>query len=261
MKVIHAREEQQDDKKRVSDNTRLLDVGLLSILAAGLLFSMGVLAVYFFYFHGPISNHHEVWASFGNYLSGTLGPLFAFLTFIGLLFTISIQARQVSLSNETLRATQQELKLAREATDLQAHQFREEMTKSELSDMFKFVHLEFERRFDKKVDFSRSGENLGFYFSNSAPSAGSAEIPKNGDPVSGNDRVLLADLCELMMELNGYLAQYEAQFEASALTFFYKKRYSTCARRLTENGFLIKEALSAFQSIGYGWSAPAKPIP
>jgi hypothetical protein len=255
MKIAHTCEKQESPEKQTSTHPRSLNIGLIVIFAAGLFLAVSVLATYFFYFHGSISDKQDVWASFGSFLSGTLGSLFAFLSFVGILFTVSIQANELDLSNENLKATQQELKLAREAAEAQTKHFWEEMTKSELFNMIKLVHSEFERHFEKKVDFSPTNENLGYYFSNSAPSAGLGAIPTNGAYVSDNDRVLLADLCELMPELNGYIAQYEAQFGASALTYFYKRRYSTCARRLVEKKFLIKEMLSGFQSVGYSWSA------
>ncbi len=235
------------------------------LMVAATLICVAFLA-YFQHFHSGFSFDQSVWGQFGDFLGGTINPILSFLSLLALVFTVALQARQLEIAREELQnskagleamreATQQQLKHSREAAEEQARQFTEEMTKTELFDMIKFVHSELEDRFEAKADFSPSGKNFGYYFSYSAPSAGLAEIPVNGDAVSENDRPVLADLCELILELNDYLSQYEGQFQASARTYFYKKRYATAVNRLVEKKFLLKEMLTAFQSVGYGWTA------
>lgn len=185
----------------------------------------GTFFAYFRHFHSGFSSDQDVWGQFGDFLGGTLNPILSFLSLLALVFTVVLQARQLEIAREELQnskagleamreATQQEIKQTREAAEEQARQFREEMTKTELFEMIKFVHSELEDRFESKADFSPSGKNFGYYFSYSAPSAGLSQIPVNGEAVSENDRPVLADLCELILELNGYLAQYEAKFQA-----------------------------------------------
>jgi hypothetical protein len=258
---IHVGEQRKSTPKmrgaRAADPFRRLIHGLLIVLAVGIIAAGGVLSFYFLHFNGPVSDSIDVWASFGSFIGGTLGPMFAFFTFIALLSTIAIQARELHFSNETLKATQHELMLTREIAEAQAKQFREQMTRTELFDVIKFVHSELELRFEKRAEFSIGDRNFGYYFSFSAPSAGFKDIPQNGHAVSEDDRVVLADICELMMSLNGYLLQYEAQMGDSALTFLFKARYLTCATRLTEKEFFAPGMMRAFQSVGYAWAGPA----
>lgn len=238
------------------------------ILGIAVILISGTFLAYFKQFHSGFSLDQGVWGQFGDFMGGTLNPILSFLSLLALVFTVVLQARQLELAHEELQnskaglaamreAAEQEIKQAREAAELQAKQFREEMIKTELFDMIRFVHSELEHRFKEKADFSPSNKSFGYYFSYSAPSAGLAQIPVNGDAVSENDRPILADLCELILELNGYLAQYEAEFEVSARSYFYKKRYATAVNRLIEKKFLLKEMLPAFKSIGYGWTAKA----
>jgi len=253
-------------EKLDSIQTKHLVKFLLALLAITALLIAGAFSLYFNQFHAGFSPDQQDWGNFGGFVGGTLTPALSFLSLLALVLTVALQARQLSVAHEDLLnskaeyeamrdVSQQELKQTREAAEEQSRQFREEITKAELVDMIKFVHSELEQRFEAKTDFSPSGKTFGYYFSYSAPSIGLSDIPTNGEPVSENDRVLLADLCELLVEVNGYLAQYEAEFRASARTFFFKKRYMTAANRLIEKRFLLKPMLSAFQSVGYAWTS------
>jgi hypothetical protein len=60
--------------------------------------TVGDLGLYFFRFAPgqwlTLSANTEEWARFGEFLGGTLGPFFALLAFVGVVFTISEQRRQ-----------------------------------------------------------------------------------------------------------------------------------------------------------------------
>ena len=58
-----------------------------------------VIILYFLNFHEGVSKSSSDWADFGAYVGGVLGPLYAFLAFVGLLETI----RQSSLQRELKR--------------------------------------------------------------------------------------------------------------------------------------------------------------
>src|SRR5438067_1862125 len=60
-----------------------------------------VVSVYSHYMPGQISDQDEHWARFGEYLGGTLGPVFGFLAFVGVLLTLWVQSKQ---HDETSRA-------------------------------------------------------------------------------------------------------------------------------------------------------------
>ena len=75
---------------------------------------MGAVAasLYFYTFSGPFIAEHEKWGVFGDYIGGTLNPIFAFFGLIALLVTIVFQSRE-------LRATKDELKRSVAATEHQ----------------------------------------------------------------------------------------------------------------------------------------------
>lgn len=76
-----------------------------------------VLGLYISYFKNlSVTNDSATWGTFGDYLGGTLNPIFSFLALIGLLYTIHQQAQE-------MQATREELKQAAEQQHRQADIF------------------------------------------------------------------------------------------------------------------------------------------
>ncbi|MBS3669238.1 hypothetical protein [Vreelandella boliviensis] len=230
-------------------------LGLALIAIVAFLLIVSVLIFYRTYFPGSISAEHGDWAEFGTFLGGVLTPAFSFLTFLALLVTIIFQRFELKNSQSSLFLIREELELAKAAAEKTEEFNKNESERAELFNMIKFVHNEINNLHSSKVDFAEDS-TLGFFFSSSASSKGISSIPKNGDPVTDHDRVILADLCDYITELSNYLNNYEGKFGASALTYYYKKRHATASNRLIEKGFLLKPMLGAFEEIGYSWTAP-----
>lgn len=86
-----------------------------SILVLGLLIILIVVGMYVISFDVlTISRSTSVWGQFGDFLGGTLNPIFGFLTLITLLLTITIQSKQLEVSSEELKNSRIELELTRE---------------------------------------------------------------------------------------------------------------------------------------------------
>lgn len=230
---------------------------LCGVAAFGLVALAMVFAMYFHTFNGELTVEHDKWAMFGDFVGGTLNPILAFLSLMALLFTIFFQSKELNISNQTLKETQAELKQAREIAAEQAQHSRKESDKGDLIRALDAVHYEIKDLFEKSVDFCPDKNNMAWFFSNSAPGVSENVIPKNGDAVSQNDRIQLADVSEYILELSGYLDEYIAKFGSSAVSFYYQRRYLTAKNRLVSKGFLIEQVLTGFHSPGYGWSASA----
>ena len=91
--------------------------------AANLLFSLlliagfALVAAVWWYVRnfGPSpSGSREVWGQFGDYLGGTLNPIFGFLTLVAIVMTLAVQTRQLEVSHEQLKLSQAELEATRE---------------------------------------------------------------------------------------------------------------------------------------------------
>lgn len=216
---------------------------------------VAVIYHYFNTFDGGLPENRDKWGVFGDYVGGTLNPVLAFLSFLALLFTIALQSRELKISNETLKETQLEVKQSRKIAQKQSNFYKSESDKADLLRAIESVHNEIKELFLRKVKFCPDGNDLGWFFSNSAPSESFRVIPNNGDSVSENDRVLLADISDYMVELSGYLHEFISKFGSSSVSYYYQRRYLTAKARLVEKSFLSELTLQGFQEVGHGWSS------
>ena len=81
-------------------------------------------SLYFYNFHGVFSTLKSDWGTFGDFMGGTLNPLFAFLSLIAIIYTISIQTQELEYSREELKATKEELEKSRIAQEEQSDSFK-----------------------------------------------------------------------------------------------------------------------------------------
>ena len=108
--------------KLASMGTAHMPTVLAKMLGAAILLLVIVFTVFFIAFVGRGVSTQETWGQFGDFIGGTLNPLFSFLSLIALVLTVALQARQLDLAHEQLensrdelRATQDELKKSAEA--------------------------------------------------------------------------------------------------------------------------------------------------
>lgn len=72
------------------------------IIGAGVLLFILFCGAYFYQFSNGLSSDQTVWGSFGSYLGGTLGAVFAFASFAVLLCTLSLQREELRLAISAL---------------------------------------------------------------------------------------------------------------------------------------------------------------
>lgn len=69
------------------------------LLVLAVLLATAAIGLYVYKFAFPnnfeLSSNLETWSHFGGYVGGVLGPIFAFLAFIGVLATVHLQHRQI----------------------------------------------------------------------------------------------------------------------------------------------------------------------
>ncbi len=76
-----------------------------------------VIGIYFFNFNNGFSVEKSEWGAFGDFIGGTLNPMFAFLSLIAIIYTIKIQT-------EELEYTKEELEKSRIAQEKQSKSFQ-----------------------------------------------------------------------------------------------------------------------------------------
>ncbi|MBB3185497.1 putative membrane protein [Halomonas fontilapidosi] len=73
------------------------------LISVALLIAIIASSVYIYYFSWMPSSSHEKWAQFGDFMGGTLNPVFGFISLLAILITLFVQARELSHSTEALQ--------------------------------------------------------------------------------------------------------------------------------------------------------------
>jgi len=72
-------------------------------VALTVLSALSVASMYVWQFGGQLSTERDIWAQFGDYFGGVLNPIFAMVGFLGLLWSILVQAREFRSSAQLLQ--------------------------------------------------------------------------------------------------------------------------------------------------------------
>lgn len=73
-----------------------------SFFFGGLVLVIVTLGFYFTHFHKKFSTSNGDWGTFGDFLGGTLNPVFSFASFVALLYTINLQREELDKSTQEL---------------------------------------------------------------------------------------------------------------------------------------------------------------
>ncbi|MBN1839310.1 MAG: putative phage abortive infection protein [Campylobacterales bacterium] len=81
-------------------------------------------AFYGYHFPYGLSHNQQDWGTFGDFMGGTLNPIFALFSLVAILYTIKIQTEELELSREELKATREELAKSSKAQQEQSDSFK-----------------------------------------------------------------------------------------------------------------------------------------
>lgn len=70
---------------------------------AAVVFAVFVCSLYFYIFSGEFSSSQSDWGDFGSYIGGTVGALFASLSFLALLYTVYLQREELTTAIKALQ--------------------------------------------------------------------------------------------------------------------------------------------------------------
>lgn len=76
---------------------------LYLLVLLSIILTVVITSLYFIKFHSSLSSNQSDWGTFGDYIGGTLNPIFGFFSLIALLITIAFQSRELHLSTQELR--------------------------------------------------------------------------------------------------------------------------------------------------------------
>jgi uncharacterized membrane protein len=136
--------------------TRLAEYFLWMIAGVFLLIA-GIFGRYFTYFKGDLSNVHEDWGTFGDYIGGALNPILSFLSLIALLATIVLQGKELKLSRKELKRSAS----AQEDTKKILHKQSETLERQQFESTFFSMldqHNQVLASLNRKIEFEESKE-------------------------------------------------------------------------------------------------------
>jgi hypothetical protein len=115
------------------------------ILGFAIFLFIALLVFYFFNIFDLDTTKKADWGTFGDFIGGTLNPIFALFSLFAIIYTIKIQTEELELSREELRETKEELKESRIAQQEQSESLKlqNEATKLQMFEntFFKLVEL------------------------------------------------------------------------------------------------------------------------
>lgn len=94
------------------------------ILVVAILLFIGLLVIYYFNIFPLDATEKGTWGTFGDFIGGTLNPLFALFSLFAIIYTIKIQTEELELSREELEATRKELEGSRIAQQEQSESLK-----------------------------------------------------------------------------------------------------------------------------------------
>ncbi len=80
-----------------------LPIWLKALVTLSILIAIAALYLYTDKFGSELSSNQEMWGQFGDYIGGTLNPLFAFTALLALLYTIKLQSKELRNSAKQLK--------------------------------------------------------------------------------------------------------------------------------------------------------------
>lgn len=180
----------------------------------------------------------------GDFLGGVTGPLLNFLTFIAVLYTASMQAAELKNSNETLEATQEELKLSREISQKQFSHIEEESRKNEISKVLDLLDKEIQHELSKSVFvgkiFDDIIEDLEDFI----------KYMKSNSDMDDYRRfeMILNRIKFALVHMNNCIKEYNSISENTSVSDYYCLKYVLVAQRMIDTGMAKKDDFDEINS-------------
>lgn len=102
----------------------------------------------------PFATTVDDWGSVGDFFGGMLNPVFAFASFIALLYTIRIQREELTLTRDELKETRRELAATAKAQTLSSEILQLQSFESTFFSQIEYV-LKLQSKFQSSKDFAK----------------------------------------------------------------------------------------------------------
>lgn len=183
----------------------------------------------------------EILGQFGDFIGGSLNPLFAVMTLLGLLYTISLQREEIRIQmeelriqNEVLQQTQEEMRESRMIAQAQYRHITEEAKKSELRLVLSTIDREVQERL---VDvYGRTSVKVVFFdlADRLRQAKGRGERVTYSDIGIGS----IMRIGELLEQMDAFLNEYNAIQSGDSIVSYYHTKYNYYADVLKKTGVI-----------------------
>lgn len=221
----------------------------LILIFAGLsLFVIFVVGVYIKNFGTSLSVSQSTWGAFGDYVGGILNPVFAFVSFMALLYTIIIQSMELRLTRGEMVQSRQ---IAADHKNLAKKQGHKDDIYRMIVEADKGVDILLEQPANicgKRRPFPGDTDRfLKEFFGRNANDNFTDDIPVFVSG-TGNNNPLIVRYVRAIAELYNYLDQFENEAGNAVVTDYYKRRHVFGVNTLYITNYVGEQINNYFKS-------------
>lgn len=231
---------------------------------------MGIIVVgsYFMNFSSGISNEVSSWAGFGDFVGGTLNPIFGFMGLLAILYTLQIQVKEMSLTRDQLEKSAEALEQSKNIAQKELEQIEKEERKNDISRVVKDFYSEIDGLLSAEVKIDGAGqakERRGLlddfsYNMRRNENMQKIKVANEKNPAAINEeresrnyrsRYMMYSsakpIAKLIIEFSFVLKELESLSDSKIVTYFYKKRLVRVAKFLCKHEYLDQEISNYFE--------------
>lgn len=227
------------DNREQSDFIEKITSHAGHILLGSVAFVILIWSVYFINFGGLPAGGTETWGQFGDFVGGTLNSVFAFFSFMVLIASLRLQAKELRLTRAELALTRRELASASDIQHKQVRHLELEATKKDLLYSIDYILT--------RDMIDESNFVIGVKAAGRAGGAGitrdlmNMDFPAKTEVDRGEGGTYVTDcfMKELyaLRNLDTDCAALQSMLAGSPVLKSVKERYGGIARRLTDKGW------------------------
>jgi uncharacterized membrane protein len=191
-------------------------------------------------FSGSCSSDQNIWGVFGDYMGGTLNPIFAFLSFSALLLTIYIQSRE-------LVETRKEIKQSREIAFQQKENYQRQADKNDIYKVIELIDQEITEVFNSNSNIEGFADiPLYMFLGPFAHVDMGRRVPARQEE---NNNQAIVRLAKTYKRLHHYMLVLDEKISNKVVSDYYKHKYYFSVGTLHIAGYLEQGVRDYFYTV------------
>lgn len=240
----------------------------LLIIAISISMAAIVVSSYFIKFNSGLGNEVNSWGVFGDFIGGTLNPVFGFMGLLAILYTLQIQVKEMSLTREQLEKSAEALEQSKNIAQEELKQIEKEERKNDISRVVKDFYSEIDGLLSAEVKIDGQGEALErrrlldeFSYrmklndnlqkvkkaNENNPSAVNKEKENRNFRGRYMTYTSAKFIANSITEFSSVLKELESLSNSKIVTYFYKKRLVKVVKFLCKHKYIKQEVADYFE--------------